>query len=64
MIKAFNSIKEIFLEFYQVLFVEAKDRYEVTLQLENQLEANNSYKEDITDDDCQEIFKEFYEVEE
>lgn len=30
MIKAFNSIKEIFLVFYQVLFVEAKERYEIT----------------------------------
>lgn len=30
MIKAFNSIKEIFLAFYQVLFADAKDRYEVT----------------------------------
>lgn len=36
MIKAFNSIKEIFLVFYQVLFVEAKERYEVTeVYLEN-----------------------------
>lgn len=30
MIKAFNSIKEILLAIYQVLFVEAKERYEVT----------------------------------
>ena len=30
MIKAFNSIKEILLVFYQVLFVEAKERYEIT----------------------------------
>ena len=30
MVKAFNSIKEILLVFYQVLFVEAKERYEVT----------------------------------
>lgn len=30
MIKAFNSVKEILLAFYQVLFVEAKERYEVT----------------------------------
>jgi len=30
MIKAFNSIKEIFLAIYQVLFVEAKERYEIT----------------------------------
>lgn len=30
MFKAFNSIKEILLVFYQVLFVEAKERYEVT----------------------------------
>ena len=29
MIKAFNSIKEILLEFYQVLFIEAKERYEI-----------------------------------
>lgn len=30
MFKAFNSIKEILLVFYQVLFVEAKERYEIT----------------------------------
>lgn len=30
MIKAFNLIKEILLAFYWVLFVEAKERYEVT----------------------------------
>lgn len=30
MVKAFNSIKEILLVFYQVLFVEAKERYEIT----------------------------------
>lgn len=30
MIKTFNSIKEILLVFYQVLFVEAKERYEIT----------------------------------
>ena len=40
MIKAFNSIKEIFLVFYQVLFVEAKERYEVTeVYLEKAVEA-------------------------
>lgn len=36
MFKAFNSIKEILLVFYQVLFVEAKERYEITeVYLEN-----------------------------
>lgn len=30
MIKTFNLIKEILLSFYQVLFVEAKERYEIT----------------------------------
>lgn len=30
MTKVFNSVKEILLAFYQVLFVEAKERYEVT----------------------------------
>lgn len=36
MVKAFNSIKEILLVFYQVLFVEAKERYEITeVYLEN-----------------------------
>lgn len=30
MFKAFNSIKEILLVFYQVLFVDAKERYEIT----------------------------------
>lgn len=30
MVKVFNSIKEILLVFYQVLFVEAKERYEIT----------------------------------
>ncbi len=36
MIKVFNSIKEILLVFYQVLFVEAKERYKVTeFYLEN-----------------------------
>ena len=30
MIKAFNSIKEILLAVYQVMFVEAKERYETT----------------------------------
>lgn len=40
MVKAFNSIKEILLVFYQVLFVEAKERYEVTeFYLEKAVEA-------------------------
>lgn len=30
MIRAANSIKEILLAIYQVLFVEAKERYEMT----------------------------------
>ena len=30
MIKTFNSIKEILLAVYQVMFVDAKERYEMT----------------------------------
>lgn len=30
MIKVFNSIKEILLAVYQVMFVETKERYEMT----------------------------------
>lgn len=30
MIKPLNSIKEILLAVYQVMFVEAKERYEIT----------------------------------
>ena len=30
MIKAFNSIKGILLAVYQVMFVDAKERYELT----------------------------------
>lgn len=45
MIKAFNSIKEIFLAFYQVLFVDAKDRYEVTeVYLENSCQSDKTSK--------------------
>lgn len=39
MIKAFNSIKEIFLVFYQVLFVEAKEKWYEKLQEEIKLET-------------------------
>ncbi|MGN0728198.1 hypothetical protein [Treponema sp.] len=43
MIKAFNSIKEILLVFYQVLFVEAKERYEVTeFYLENSCQSDKT----------------------
>ena len=45
MIKAFNSIKKIFLAFYQVLFVDAKDRYEVTeVYLENSCQSDKTSK--------------------
>lgn len=33
MIKAFNSIKGILLAVYQVMFVDAKERYETTEEL-------------------------------
>lgn len=48
MIKAFNSIKEILLVFYQVLFVEAKERYEVTeFYLENSCQSDAGQFADI-----------------
>lgn len=30
MIKAFNSIKQFLLAIYQVMFIDAKERYEIT----------------------------------
>lgn len=43
MIKAFNSIKEILLAVYQVMFVDAKERYEMTeFYLEKMPQSDNA----------------------
>ena len=45
MIKTFNSIKEILLAIYQVMFVEAKERYEMTeFYLEKCRQSNKTRK--------------------
>lgn len=43
MIKAFNSIKEFLLAVYQVMFVDAKERYEMTeFYLEKYRQSDNA----------------------
>lgn len=46
MIKAFNSIKEFLLAVYQVMFVDAKERYETTEEfyLEKCRQSDNARK--------------------